>query len=150
MKKDGTDHVWLDMRPVGEKALAEHFPTICARCREEGFDPLREPIPVVPAQHYFMGGVKVDLDGKTNIKRLFAAGETACNGVHGKNRLASNSLLEKSHLGGARGKVHGGLPRGGIGAHAAADLSAYRAYAALKQNYAKMIREEAEKEAYID
>ena len=150
MKKDGTDHVWLDMRPVGEKALAEHFPTICARCREEGFDPFREPVPVVPAQHYFMGGVRVDLDGKTSIKRLFAAGETACNGVHGKNRLASNSLLESliwaeraaKCMAASRAEVSPRTP--------AADLSAYRAYAALKQEYAKMIREEAEREAYID
>ena len=94
MQKDGTDHVWLDMRPVGERTLREHFPTIFARCREEGYDPLKVPVPVVPAQHYFMGGVKVDLGGRTSMPRLFAAGETACNGVHGKNRLASNSLLE--------------------------------------------------------
>ena len=150
MKKDGTDHVWLDMRPVGEKALAEHFPTICARCREEGFDPFREPVPVVPAQHYFMGGVRVDLDGKTNIKRLFAAGETACNGVHGKNRLASNSLLE-SLIWAERAAKCMAASRTEVSARTpAADLSAYRAYAALKQEYAKMIREEAEREAYID
>lgn len=61
---------------------------------EEGFDPRKEPIPVVPAQHYFMGGIKVDLGSRTSMKGLYACGETSCNGVHGRNRLASNSLLE--------------------------------------------------------
>ena len=83
MQKDGTDHVWLDMRPVGERTLPEHFPTIFARCREEGCDRLKVPVPVVPAQHFFMGGAKVDLDGRPSMPRLFAAGEPACNGVHG-------------------------------------------------------------------
>ena len=150
MKKEGSEHVWLDMRPVGEKTLTEHFPTICAHCREEGFDPLAQPIPVVPAQHYFMGGVKVDLDGRTSMKRLFAAGETACNGVHGKNRLASNSLLESliwaeraaKCMAGARAEVSARQPH--------ADLAAYRDYAALKRSYEKRIRDEAEREAYID
>ena len=63
-------------------------------CVEEGYDPCKEPVPVVPAQHYFMGGIKVDLGSRTSMKRLYACGETSCNGVHGKNRLASNSLLE--------------------------------------------------------
>jgi len=94
MKKDGTDHVWLDMRPVPPKELEEHFPTIIQRCREEGYDVFTKPVPVVPAIHYFMGGVRSDLDGRTTMPRLFAVGETCCNGVHGKNRLASNSLLE--------------------------------------------------------
>ena len=67
MRKDGTDHVWLDMRPVGERTLREHFPTIFARCRAEGYDPLQDPVPVVPAQHYFMGGVRVDLCGRTSM-----------------------------------------------------------------------------------
>lgn len=94
MKEQGTKHVWLDMRPVGEKTIYEHFPTIAKRCKEKGYDVTKQPIPIVPAQHYFMGGIKVDLNGATNMHRLYAAGETACNGVHGKNRLASNSLLE--------------------------------------------------------
>ena len=74
--------------------IMEHFPHIYEQCVEEGFDPRKEPIPVVPAQHYFMGGIKVDLGSKTSMKGLYACGETSCNGVHGKNRLASNSLLE--------------------------------------------------------
>jgi L-aspartate oxidase len=94
MVKDGTDFVWEDLRPVGETVLREHFPNIVEHCREMGYDVFTEPIPVVPAQHYFMGGVKVDHEGRTSLRQLYAAGETACNGVHGKNRLASNSLLE--------------------------------------------------------
>ena len=82
------------MRPLGEKTILEHFPHIYEQCVEEGFDPRKEPIPVVPAQHYFMGGVWVDHESHTSMERLYAVGETACNGVHGKNRLASNSLLE--------------------------------------------------------
>ena len=94
MEKDGTDHVWEDMRPIGEAAIREHFPNILERCEEEGYDPIHEPIPVVPAQHYFMGGITVDLSSRTALPRLYACGETCCNGVHGRNRLASNSLLE--------------------------------------------------------
>ncbi len=94
MEKDGTEFVWEDMRPLGEKTIREHFPNIYQHCLDEGFDPIKEPIPVVPAQHYFMGGIKVDLSSRTSMKGLYACGETSCNGVHGKNRLASNSLLE--------------------------------------------------------
>ena len=94
MEKDGTEFVWEDMRPLGEKTILEHFPHIYEQCVEEGFDPRKEPIPVVPAQHYFMGGIKVNLGSKTSMKGLYACGETSCNGVHGRNRLASNSLLE--------------------------------------------------------
>ena len=94
MEKDGTDFVWEDMRPLGEKTIMQHFPNIYQHCIEEGFDPRKEPIPVVPAQHYFMGGIKVNHNSKTSMDHLYAVGETACNGVHGKNRLASNSLLE--------------------------------------------------------
>ena len=94
MEKDGTDFVWEDMRPLGEKTILNHFPNIYQHCLEEGYDPCREPIPVVPAQHYFMGGIQVDLGSRTSMRGLYACGETSCNGVHGKNRLASNSLLE--------------------------------------------------------
>lgn len=94
MEKDGTEHVWEDMRPLGEATIRKHFPNILEHCLEEGYDPLREPIPVVPAQHYFMGGITADLAGRTSMTGLYACGETGCSGVHGKNRLASNSLLE--------------------------------------------------------
>ena len=94
MEKDGTDFVWEDMRPLGEKTIMQHFPNIYQHCIEEGFDPRKEPIPVVPAQHYFMGGIQADLSSRTSMRGLYACGETSCNGVHGKNRLASNSHLE--------------------------------------------------------
>ena len=94
MEKDGTEHVWLSMENIPTEEILTHFPNIYKRCLEEGYDCTKECIPVVPAQHYFMGGVWVDSDSKTSMDNLFAAGETSCNGVHGRNRLASNSLLE--------------------------------------------------------
>ena len=94
MEKEGSEHVWLSLAPIPESEIRSHFPNIYARCLEEGYDITKEPIPVVPAQHYFMGGIEVDGHSKTSMSRLYAVGETACNGVHGKNRLASNSLLE--------------------------------------------------------
>lgn len=87
-------YVWLDMSPLGEEELKNHFPNIYKKCIEEGYDVRTDMIPVVPSQHYFMGGIHVDRNSKTSMNRLYAAGETSCNGVHGKNRLASNSLLE--------------------------------------------------------
>lgn len=94
MKKDGTDYVWLSMLPIKDIDITVRFPNIYQKCLEEGYDVTKEWIPVVPAQHYFMGGVYVDKNSHTSMKHLYAAGETCCNGVHGKNRLASNSLLE--------------------------------------------------------
>ena len=94
MKKEGTKHVWLSLAPSPEEEIRTHFPNIYQRCLDEGYDATKEPIPVVPSQHYFMGGIDVDRYSKTSMNRLYAAGETACNGVHGRNRLASNSLLE--------------------------------------------------------
>ncbi len=94
MAKDGMPHVWLDMTPIGETVIKEHFPNIYKKCLDHGYDVTKECIPITPAQHYFMGGVWIDKDGRTSMNNLYAAGETACNGVHGANRLASNSLLE--------------------------------------------------------
>ncbi len=94
MKKDKKPYVWLSMKPIPKEEIMSHFPNIYKRCKEEGYDVTKECIPVVPAQHYFMGGIKVDAKARTNMSHLYAVGETACNGVHGKNRLASNSLLE--------------------------------------------------------
>lgn len=94
MKKEGSEHVWLSMAPIPEEEIRAHFPNIYQHCLEEGYDVTKEPIPVVPSQHYFMGGIDVDRYSKTSMDRLYAVGETACNGVHGRNRLASNSLLE--------------------------------------------------------
>ena len=115
MAKDNTDFVWEDLRTIPEEELKTHFPNIVQYCIDKGYDPSKECIPVVPAQHYFMGGIKVDHESRTtmdnlyaigetacngvhgrrtSMKGLYACGETSCNGVHGKNRLASNSLLE--------------------------------------------------------
>lgn len=94
MEKDGTRHVWEDLRTIPEEELKAHFPNIVQKCLDSGYDVTKECIPVVPAQHYYMGGIWVDHESKTSMDRLYAVGETACNGVHGKNRLASNSLLE--------------------------------------------------------
>jgi L-aspartate oxidase len=94
MKKDHTKYVMLSMAPIDKEIILKHFPHIYEYCLENGYDVTKEPIPVVPAQHYFMGGIKVDSDSHTSMDNLYAVGETACNGVHGKNRLASNSLLE--------------------------------------------------------
>ena len=94
MAKDGTKYVWLSMEHIPSETILKHFPNIYEHCLEEGYDVTKECIPVVPAQHYFMGGIWVDRNSHTSMAHLFAVGETSCNGVHGANRLASNSLLE--------------------------------------------------------
>lgn len=94
MEKDDMPYVWLSMENIAEEEIRSHFPNILRQCLKEGYDPTKECIPVVPAQHYFMGGIWVNTESKSSMEALYAVGETACNGVHGKNRLASNSLLE--------------------------------------------------------
>ncbi|MBR4241722.1 MAG: FAD-binding protein, partial [Eubacterium sp.] len=94
MKKFGTDHVYLTLPNMTSEEARERFPNIFEACMDEGYDITRDAVPVTPAQHYMMGGVKTDTNGATSMKYLYAVGETACNGVHGRNRLASNSLLE--------------------------------------------------------
>ena len=94
MKKFGTDHVYITLPTMTTEQAAKRFPNIFDACMEEGYDITKDKVPVTPAQHYMMGGIKTDLYGRTSMAHLYAAGETACNGVHGKNRLASNSLLE--------------------------------------------------------
>jgi L-aspartate oxidase len=99
MKRHGLDHVWLDATHLGEAFLKEHFPTIHARCLRLGIDIATQPIPVVPAAHYTCGGVITDLEGRCDVPGLYAVGETTYTGLHGANRLASNSLLECVVLG---------------------------------------------------
>ncbi|NBE96381.1 L-aspartate oxidase [Nonomuraea sp. KC401] len=94
MRETGREHVYLDGRHFGRDTWRTRFPTIYAVCREHGIDPAAEPVPVAPAAHYASGGVRTDLRGRTSIEGLYACGEVACTGVHGANRLASNSLLE--------------------------------------------------------
>ncbi len=94
MQTTGTDHVYLDARHLGAAFLERRFPSIVERCRSLGFDPVTELLPVAPAQHYASGGLATDLRGRTSVEGLYACGEVACSGVHGANRLASNSLLE--------------------------------------------------------
>ncbi|MFF7634103.1 L-aspartate oxidase [Kitasatospora sp. NPDC008050] len=94
MAAQGAEHMYLDGRHFGARMWAERFPTILAACRAHGIDPVTEPIPVAPAAHHASGGVRTDLHGRTSVPGLYACGEVACTGVHGANRLASNSLLE--------------------------------------------------------
>jgi L-aspartate oxidase len=94
LKKTGADHMWLDISFKNPTFVKDRFPQIYDGCMTAGIDITKEPIPIVPAAHYLMGGVRVDIDGRTDVDGLFAIGETACTGFHGANRLASNSLLE--------------------------------------------------------
>jgi L-aspartate oxidase len=114
MEADGSDYLLLDARPIEGIDLAARFPSIFEQCRAVGLDIRAEPIPVVPAAHYFCGGIKVDLEGRSSVPGLYAVGETACTGVHGANRLASVSLLEGLYFGWRAGKdaAHGALPIG--------------------------------------
>lgn len=94
LQKTGRPHVWLDMRPIDVAQINHRFPNIVRVCRRWGIDPLEQPVPVSPAAHYWMGGITTNLQGQTSVPGLYAVGETASTGVHGANRLASNSLLE--------------------------------------------------------
>ena len=94
MSQTDADHVFLDARHLGKDFLQKRFPSIVARCRELGFDPVTDLLPVAPAQHYASGGVRTDILGRSSLAGLYACGEVSCTGVHGANRLASNSLLE--------------------------------------------------------
>ena len=94
MRRDGTDHVWLDATGVAPDVIRRRFPTVLASCARIGVDMVSEQIPVAPAEHFLCGGVRTDRNGATDVPGLYAVGEVAATGVHGANRLASNSLLE--------------------------------------------------------
>lgn len=140
LEKDGTEFVWEDMRPLGEQTILSHFPNIYQRCLEEGFNVLTQPIPVTPAQHYFMGGIRVNLASQTSMIGLYAVGETSCNGVHGRNRLASNSLLESLVFAQrAAEDIAFGSAHPGCGIQEI-DLEDYRDLPALFAGYAEQVR----------
>ncbi len=144
MKKDGAENVWLSMLPIAKEEIITHFPHIYQHCLDAGYDVTKEPIPVVPSQHYFMGGIDVDKDGKTSMSRLYAAGETACNGVHGKNRLASNSLLESLVWAQrAAKKIEKSYNKSNFNEQVIIDQSQYKNY---KEEYKKAVLSAIEKE----
>lgn len=149
MEKDGTDFVWEDLRTIPEDELDSHFPNIVEHCREAGYDVKKECIPVVPAQHYFMGGIKVDYESSTSMDRLYAVGETACNGVHGKNRLASNSLLESLVFAKRAALDIAENPADAKSTDAdvsqMVDFEEYRDAEALEEKYSKMVLDEIER-----
>ncbi len=144
MQKEGSEHVWLSLAPIPEEEIKTHFPNIYQHCLEEGYDVTKEPIPVVPSQHYFMGGIDVDGFGKTSMDRLYAVGETACNGVHGRNRLASNSLLE-SLVFAKRSASHINLNYNIIKKRIEADIDASK-YENYREKYKELILNSIEKE----
>lgn len=146
MEKDGTDYVWEDLREIPAEELDSHFPNIIEHCRQMGYDVHKECIPVVPAQHYFMGGIKVNHESKTSMEGLYAVGETACNGVHGKNRLASNSLLESlvfakraaADITSRKDRIEESVVREAI---ESVDLAKYRDSEALEKEYQALVQE---------
>lgn len=149
MKRDGTKFVWEDLRTIPREEVESHFPNIVAKCKEEGYDVFKECIPVVPAQHYFMGGVKVDYVSKTTMDQLYAVGEAACNGVHGRNRLASNSLLEALVFAKRAAKdIAGDEPniKRNPDLFAQIDLSEYQDTEELKEEYGELVAEEMDEE----
>ena len=148
MEKDGTDFVWEDLRPIPKEELESHFPNIVAHCLQMGYDVTKECIPVVPAQHYFMGGIQVSHESHTSMQQLYAIGETACNGVHGRNRLASNSLLE-SLVFAKRAALDMAEHFSDIctcpAAIEAADLTQYNNYEQLEQEYHQLVLSEIQR-----
>lgn len=146
MEKDGTDYVWEDLREIPMEELDSHFPNIIEHCRQMGYDVHKECIPVVPAQHYFMGGIKVNHESKTSMEGLYAVGETACNGVHGKNRLASNSLLESlvfakraaADITSRKDRIEESVVQEAI---ESVDLAKYRDSEALEKEYQVLVQE---------
>lgn len=143
MKKDDMPYVRLSLAPIEEEEIRGHFPNIYKRCLEEGYDVTKEPIPVVPAQHYFMGGIWVDSDSKTSMNHLYAVGETSCNGVHGANRLASNSLLESLVFAKRAARKmtdqYTHIPR-----EPHVDLEQYKDLSQLQEKYKKVVLDEIE------
>ena len=148
MRKDNMPYVWLSMEKIPKEEIESHFPNILRQCMEEGFDATKECIPVVPAQHYFMGGIKVNLASKTSMEYLYAIGETSCNRVHGKNRLASNSLLESMVFAKrAAQDIEGQISNMDFtDISNMADLKDYQDIGKLKEEYRTIVLDEIERE----
>ena len=152
MEKDNMPFVWEDLRTIPKNELSNHFPNIVSHCKKMGYDVYNECIPVVPAQHYFMGGVKVNYNSKTSMEQLYAIGETACNGVHGRNRLASNSLLESLVFAKRAAKEMSALSavaKSNEKLAACWDVSPYIEKEALEKEYASLVRDEIRKEEQV-
>ena len=150
MKKEGTKHVWLSVTHLGEDVIKKRFPNIYKRCLEEGYDLTKECIPVTPAQHYFMGGIKVDTNSKTSMEHLYAAGETSCNGVHGANRLASNSLLETLVFAKRCAKhIMANYEKNDMIEDDDIDLTEYANYEELVDEYKDMVKNEIRREEML-
>ncbi|EDS71645.1 FAD binding domain protein [Anaerofustis stercorihominis DSM 17244] len=145
MKKDNMPYVWLSMEPIDKKDIKNHFPNIYEHCLKEGYDVTKECIPVVPSQHYFMGGIKVDYNSKTSMENLYAVGETSCNGVHGKNRLASNSLLESLVFAKRAAKDITKENKKIEDINLNIDLSKYKDYNKLQKSYRQIVLDEIER-----
>lgn len=139
MKKDGSPYVLLDMARLGKTQILSHFPNIYEACLQKGYHVLTECIPVVPAQHYLMGGIKVDLNSKTSMDRLYAVGETSCNGVHGANRLASNSLLESLVFSKRAAAEISALPEAREPAAPLPDMGKYADIQGLREHYKTIV-----------
>ena len=147
MKREGSEHVWLSMKTIDPEQLKEHFPNIVEHCKEHGYTVPDEMIPVVPAQHYFMGGIKVNLQSKTSMDQLYAIGETACNGVHGRNRLASNSLLESMVFAKRAAKeMTAEFDKTKTKSFDNVDFTPYEDKKKLEKEYKQLIRDEIDKE----
>lgn len=145
MKKEGSNHVWLSIKHLGTETIKKRFPNIYEYCLSEGIDITKEYIPVTPAQHYFMGGIKVDLDSRTSMEHLYAVGETSCNGVHGANRLASNSLLESLVFAKMAANHITDTFEGASSLKPLVNLSCYKDLEQIKSEYTEMVRKEIER-----
>lgn len=150
MEIDQMPYVRLSLAAIPIKTILSHFPNIYQHCLDEGYDVTKEPIPVVPAQHYFMGGVWINSDSQTSMQQLYCAGEASCNGVHGANRLASNSLLESLVFARrAAAKMTADFAHGTIHEHHSLfgklDLTQYEDLEALQETYRTSILEEIER-----
>lgn len=150
MEKDQMPYVWLSMEYIPVEEIRSHFPNILKQCLQEGYDPTKECIPVVPAQHYFMGGIQVNHFSETSMPRLYAVGETSCNGVHGRNRLASNSLLESMVFAGRAAEEIcekiGQVSSEEIRCSVPVSAEDYKDLEYLKKEYRKLVLEEIERE----